>query len=149
MIDQKWHKKTREELVNKLKNLKLNVYSSHGKYSKLELFREEVRRQNCLSEADIVVFDSKNKKIKQIIEIETDINPKKIVGIVLATHFCDYCRIKKKNYPLENISLRIIFKEVKEKSIKVLKLGMIKKPLENIIETTKGCLSKFELKEHI
>jgi len=148
MIDQKWHKKTREEFVDKLKKLKLNVYSSHGEYSKLELFREEVRRQNCLSDADIVVFDSKNKKIKQIIEIETDINPKKIIGIVLATHFCDYCRIKKKDYLLENISLRIILKKAKEKSKKALKLDVIKKPLENIIETTKGCLSKFELKEH-
>ena len=148
MIDQKWHKKTREKFVAELKKLKLNVYSSHGEYSKLELFREEVRRQNCLSDADIVVFDSENKKIKQIIEIETDINPKKIIGIVLATHFCDYCRIKKKDYPLENISLRIILRKAKEKSKKALKLDVIKKPLENIIETTKGCLSKFELEEH-
>lgn len=148
MIDQKWHKKTREEFVDELKKLKLNVYSSHSDYSKLELFRREVRRQNCLSDADIVVFDSENKKIQQIIEVETDINPKRIIGVVLATHFCDYCRIKKKDYPLENISLRIILKKAKEKSKKALKLDVIKKPLENIIETTKGCLSKFELKEH-
>lgn len=81
MIDQKWHKKTGDEFVDKLKKLKLNVYSSHSDYSKLELFRRKVRRQNCLSDADIVVFDSKNKKIQQIFEIETDINPKRIIGI--------------------------------------------------------------------
>ena len=148
MVDQKWHKKTRNEFVDKLKKLKLNVYSSHSDYSKLELFRRKVRRQNCLSDADIVVFDSKNKKIQQIIEIETDINPKRIIGIVLATHFCDYCRIKKEDYPLENISLKIILKKAKEKSKKPQKLEVIKKPLEDIIESTKGCLSKFELEEH-
>lgn len=148
MIEQEWHKKVREEIVEKLKKLKYPVYSSHGEISKLELFRREVKRQNCLSDADIVVFDSENKKIQQIIEIETAINPKKIIGIVLATHFCDYCRIRKKDYPMENVSLKIIFKKAKEKSKKALKLDVIKKPMEDIIETTKGCLFKFELEEH-
>jgi predicted nucleotidyltransferase len=149
MTEGKWHKKVRKEIFEKLKKLKFPVYSSHSEVSKLELFRSEVKRKNCLSDADIVVFDSENKKIQQIIEIENAINPKKIIGIVLATHFCDYCRIMEENYPLKNILLKIIFRKPKEKSKKPLKLDVIKKPLEDITKNTKGCLSKFELEEHI
>jgi len=148
MTEHKWHKKVREEFVEKLKKLKFKVYSSHSDYSKLELFREKVERQNCLSDADIVVFDSKYKRIRQIIEVETAMNPKKLIGIVFATHFCDYCRIREKYYTLKNIFLNIVCKKAKEKSKKALKLEVIKKSLGDIIKTTKGCLSKFEMKEY-
>lgn len=148
MTEGKWHKKVREEIFENLIKLKFIVYSSHSEISKLELYRDEVKRKNCLSDADIVVFDSKNIKIQQIIEIENAINPKKIIGIVLATHFCDYCRIKGEGYPLKNISLKIIYRKPKEKSKKALKLDVISKPLDEIIKATKGCLSRFKLEEH-
>jgi len=148
MVEHEWHKKVREEFVEKLKKSGVIVYSSHTDYSKLELFRNKVKRENCLSDADIVVFDSIHKKIKQIIEVETDMNPKKLIGIVFATHLCDYCRIKKENFSLIDISLKIICKKAKEKSKKALKLDVIKEPLEDIIKTTKGCLSKFEMEEY-
>jgi len=150
MTEHKWHKRVREEYVERFKKLGFIVYSSHTNISKLELFREEVKRQNCLSDADIVVLDSENEKIEQIIEVETAMNPKKLIGIVLATHFCDRCRIKKKDYPLKNISLKIVCKKAKEKSKKGMKLEVIKNPLEGIIRNRKeGCLSKFDMEEHI
>jgi len=149
MIEGKWHKEVREKIFKKLKKLKLPIFSSHSDISKLELFRREVKRQNCLSDADIVVFDSENKKIKQIIEIENDINPKKFMGIVLATHLCKYCRIKGDDYPLRNIALKIIYRKPKLKSKKPLKLKVMKEPLGDIIKNTKGCLSQFDWEEHI
>jgi len=148
MTEHEWHKKVREATVEELKKKKFIVYSSHTDYSKLELFRNEVKRKNCLSDADIVVFDSQHRKIRRIIEVETAMNPKKLIGIVLATHFCDYCRIRGKDYPLENVSLSIICKKAKEKSKKGKKLEVIEKPLENIVKKTEGCLSNFEMKEH-
>ena len=148
MAEHKWHKKVREEIVEKLRKSKFIVYSSHTDYSKLELFRNKVKRENCLSDADIVAFDSQHRKIRQIFEVETAMNPKKLIGIVIATHFCDYCRIKEVDYPLKNISLKIICKKAGEKSKKPLKLYVIKKPLEYIIKTTKGCLLKFEMEEY-
>lgn len=130
-----WHQKVRTEEFEKLRP---NAFSSHSEVSKLELFRGEVKRQNCLSDADIVVFDSESKKIKQIIEIETQVNPKKIIGIILTTHLCNYCRIKKENHSLENIFLKIIYKKAKEGSKKAIKLDVIKEPLKEIIGTIKG-----------
>ncbi len=147
MTEGKWHKEVREKIYEKLKESKFPVYTSHSKISKLELYRGEVERKNCLSDADIIVFDSKNKKIQRIIEIENDINPKKIMGIILATHFCDTCRIMEVDYPLKNISLMIILRKPKEKSKKPQKLKLIEKSLKDIIKNTKGCIYKFELKE--
>lgn len=151
MIEQKWHKHVREEFIKELKNSQFKVYSSHSE-GKLELFRGEAKSQNFLSDADIAVLDHRDKRIIKIIEIERNINPKKIIGIVLTTHLCDYCRIrikdKKKDYSLENISLTVIYKKVKEKSKTVLKLAAIKKALDDIIKKTKGCLSEFDWEEH-
>ena len=81
MAEHEWHKKVREETVEKLRKSKFIVYSSHTDYSKLELFRDEIKRENCLSDADIVVFDSKHEKIREIIEVETAMNPKKLIWI--------------------------------------------------------------------
>jgi len=149
MIEGKWHKKTREEIFRELKRSNPYVFSSHSDYSKLELFKGDVIRENCLSDADIVVFDSENNKIERIIEIENEINPKKFIGIVLATDFCSMCRIKGKNYPLEKISLQIIYRKPKMGSRKALKLKVMKKPLDNIIKKTKGSLAVFDWEEHI
>jgi len=145
MLEHDWHKKVREEIFQKLQP---NAYSSHSEISKLELYRDSVKRQNCLSDADIVVFDPISKKIMQIIEIETQINPKKIIGIVLATHLCSFCRIKKENHLLDNISLKIVYKKSVQGSKKDMKLEVIKQPLKEIIANTKGCLSDFAFEEH-
>ncbi len=149
MKEGKWHKKIREKIFKELKKSNPHVLSSHSDYSKLELFRESVKRENCLSDADIVVFDSGNKKIEKIIEIENEINPKKFIGIVLATDFCTTCRIKGKNYPLEKISLQIIYKKPKVGSRKALKLQVMKKPLDYIVKNTEGSLAEFDWAEHI
>jgi len=149
MIEGKWHKNIREEIFKELRKSNPYVFSSHSDYSKLELFRGDVIRENCLSDADIVVFDSGNKKIERIIEIENEINPKKFIGIVLATDFCSACRIRGKNHPLEKISLSIICRKPKERSKKALKLKVMKKPLDNIIKNTKGSLAEFDWEEHI
>ena len=148
MAEHGWHKKVREATVEELKKKKFIVYSSHTDYSKLELFRNEVKRENCLSDADIVVFDSKHRKIRQIIKVETAMNPKKLIGIVLATHFCNLCRIRKKDYPLRNISLKIVCKKAKKKSKKGMKLDVIRESLDDIIKTTEGSLSNFEMREY-
>ena len=87
-------------------------------------------------------------KIRQIIEVETAMNPKKLIGIVLATHFCNLCRIRKKDYPLRNISLKIVCKKAKKKSKKGMKLDVIRESLDDIIKTTEGSLSNFEMREY-
>lgn len=145
MPEHEWHQKVRIEEFEKLRP---NAFSSHSEVSKLELFSGEVKRENCLSDADIVVFDPESKKINQIIEVETQVNPKKVIGIVLATHVCDYCRIKGENYPLENISLKIIYKKAKKGSKKTMKLDVINEPLKEIIKYIKGCVSNFSFEEH-
>jgi len=145
-IDKGWHKKVREEIYN---HFKPNAFTSHSKISELELFRGGTHRQNCLSDADIIVIDSKTKKIKEIIEIETQPNPKKIMGIVIATHLCNLCRINEDCYqPLERIHLKIVYQKAKEKSKKGMKLDIIKEPLDGIIKNTNGCISDFTFEEH-
>jgi predicted nucleotidyltransferase len=111
MSESAWHKRTREEVFNSFEAN--TAFNSHSKISRLELFRGDKRRENCLSDVDIVVLDSK-KNIIELIEIETNMNPKKLIGIILATHFCDSCVIpvdglhtkpKKAIIPLKNITL--------------------------------------------
>jgi len=148
MVEGKWHKDVREELIRELQKQKRRVYSSHTDISKLELFKEKPESQNCLSDTDIVVFDSEKKRIEKIIEIESTINPKKIIGIVLATHFCTLCRIKEKDYPLKSVLLDIIYRKSKEKSKIPQKLKVIENSLKEIIRKTDGCLLDFKLKEY-
>jgi hypothetical protein len=145
-----WHQKVREGLFNSLKETEERVESSHGVNPNLELFRGNTRRPNCLSDADLIVFDS-DGKIKKIIEIESELNPKKISGVVMATHLCTLCRVKKEEpeYPLANILLEIIYKKPKVKSQKEAKLAVMYGPLLEMVKNSKGgCLSLFKWEAH-
>jgi len=145
-----WHQKVREELLYRLKETEARVESSHGVNPNLELFRGNLRRPNCLSDADLIVFDSDEKIIK-IIEIESELNPKKISGVVMATHLCTLCRVKKEEdpYQLTNVLLEIIYKKPKVKSQKEAKLAVMYGPLLEMVKNSKGgCLSSFRWEAH-
>lgn len=146
MAESAWHKKVREEIWG---SLKPNAFSSHSDVSKLELFRGAIKRENCLSDVDIVELTPDKKNIVRIIEIETAMNPKKLIGIVLATHLCNWCRILGKNYPLKDIHLKIICRKEKEKSKKPLKLEVIKIALDDILLKIPGCVANYSFQEHI
>jgi|GEM_PF-3539740 len=151
MAESKWHKKVREEILGQLP--KGTAYSSHSDTSKLELFNvpegQELKKWHCLSEADIVVFEDKDrKKIAEVIEIESSFNPKKIIGIVIATHLCNICRINGKNYVLENIKLSIIYKMGPDKGKRVYNIEIIKSPLNEFIKRIPGSISEFNFSPH-
>ena len=147
MKDKGWHKKVREETIRKLKQKNREIYTSHAGIANLNLYRGEKIRANCLSDTDIVVFD--NNKITHIIEVESTVQPKHIIGDILATHLCDNCVIHKKGkFPLKNIHLKIIYKKAKPGSKKTMKMVVIEKPLKEAIKKIKGCLSSFEFEEH-
>jgi len=144
MSESPWHRQVREKVFD---SFKPNVLSSHTNISKLELYRGEKKRENCLSDVDIVVLDSTNEYITQLIEIETAMNPKKLIGIVLATHFCDSCRLPSGQKQLIKIALKIICKKEKDKSKKPLKLDVIKAALDEIILKIPGSVSSFHFEE--
>jgi len=150
MGEHAWHKKAREELFQR--QCPNTAYTSHSEISKLELFRvapgERLSRAGCLSDADIVVFDGDSERITTIIEVESALNPKKVIGIVVATHSCNVCRIKKCNYRLEAVRLMIVFKKAKPGSKKDLKLTILKPILQEYIRRTEGCLSELEFTPH-
>lgn len=142
--ESKWHEGIRKEL----KKSRGNAFDSHSGISRLELYRGENKRENCLSDVDLVVLDSDNKKIVELIEIETAINPKKLIGIVLATHFCDSCRMPEgRILPLREIPLTIIYKKEKAKSKKPLKIGVIEKALDEAIKRIPGSVKSFQFLE--
>jgi hypothetical protein len=144
MGEHAWHKKVREEIFSSQQPNK--AYTSHSVVSILELFRvgtgERLSRKGCLSDADIVVFNGNSEKITKIIEIESALNPKKIMGIVLATHLCNFCRILKKDYELDDVRLDIAFKKAPQRSKKDLKLTIFEPILQDFIKHTKGCISE-------
>jgi len=144
MGEHAWHKKVREEIFSRQQPNK--AYTSHSAVSKLELFRvgtgELLSRKGCLSDADIVVFNGNSEKIAKIIEIESALNPKKIMGIVLATHLCNLCRILKKDYELYDVRLDIAFKKAPQRSKKDLKLTIFEPILQDFLKQTKGCISE-------
>ena len=139
-MENEWHKKTRKRIVKTFENQEFRVITSHPKH--INLFREEIKREHCLSDADIVVF--RNSKIEKIIEVESEPNPKKLIGIVIATHLCDRLRAKGDDYPLKNIILEIRFREPIPKSKKELKLDVIEEPLRKILNSLEGSVSNFE-----
>jgi len=145
MSESDWHKEVREKVWN---SLKPNAYSSRTEISKLELFRGEIKQKNCLSDVDIIILDPVNKNIVQLIEIEKIMNPEKLIGIVLATHFCDVCRSPEGDKSLKDISLKIVCKKEKEKSKKPLKLDVIKRALNEILLNIPGSLASFHFEEH-
>lgn len=108
----------------------------------LELFRGNPRRANCLSDADLIVFDS-NGSVAKIIEIESEPNSKKVLGVVIATHLCDLCKIGVAKYPVANILLEIVYRKPKAKSKKAHKLDVMYEPLLEMVKNSKGGLSLF------
>ena len=144
MGEHAWHKKVREEIFSCQQPNK--AFTSHSVVSKLELFRvgtgERLSRKGCLSDADIVVFNGNSEKITKIIEIESALNPKKIMGIVLATHLCNFCRILKKDYELYDVRLEVAFKKAPQRSKKDLKLTIFEPILQDFLKQTKGCISE-------
>jgi hypothetical protein len=151
MAEHWWHKKVREEVFSTYNPPK--AYQSHSDYSKLYLFRTEnlakPTRVNCLSDADIVVFDPSSKKIAKVIEIETALNPKKIIGIILTTHLCDRCSYReergasKEYLELKDIALEIIYRRAPARSKKDLKLNVFEPIIKKIIQSTEGSIARF------
>jgi len=156
MSESKWHQYVRKEYVKKLKMRFSDVFSSHSGYTDLDLFRGESCRENHFSNADIIVLNDKEKVIK-IIEIESVLNPKKIFGIVLATHFSTICRVKKvgdiktkkHNYPIKDIELKIVYKKPKDKAKDTEKIKIIKELADNLIDLSTGCVRELTIKEYI
>jgi len=156
MSESKWHQYVRKEYVKKLKMRFSDVFSSHSGYTDLDLFRGESCRENHFSNADIIVLNDK-EKVKKIIEIESALNPKKIFGIVLATHFSTLCRVKKvgdaktekQNYPLKNIELEIVYKKPKDKAKGTEKIKIIEKLADSLINSSTGCVRKLNIEEHV
>ena len=150
MGEELWHRKVRIEEFSRLNPD--HAFQSHSDLSKLYLFSvgdaKKPNRTNCLSDADIVVLDPETGEISKIIEIESALNPKKILGIVLATHICNICSIRtrrgehKKYLKLDGISLEIIFRKAPPRSKKDLKLETIKPYIDAIVTSVPGCISK-------
>jgi len=148
MKEQEWHKRVREELYEKHKKMGLRVETSHSVNPNLELFRGSPRRANCLSDADLIVFDS-NGNVAQIIEIESEPNPKKVSGVVVATNLCSLCKIGNETHPLSNVFLEIVYRKPKAKSKKADKLEVMYEPLREMVKNgTWGCLSDFKWDVH-
>jgi hypothetical protein len=152
MPEQDWHREARIKLVKRLKESYVRVEDAHGGQSDLGLFRGRVGSANHLSDADIIVFSSR-KKICRIIEIESAINPKKIIGIVVATHLCTTChRVdntlegRTEQFSLRKISLEILYRKQAKGANTSYKLNLIKRPLKKLIKTSKGCLIDFSWK---
>lgn len=150
MGEHAWHRKVRKEEFSRYNSN--FAYQSHSDVSKLYLFNiaedRKPRRIDCLSDADIVVLDPDTGKIAKVIEIESALNPKKILGIVLATHLCNKCSIREKQgeekryLDLDNIVLEIIYKKAPPRSKKDLKLAIFKPFIETIVHNAEGCISK-------
>ena len=139
-MENEWHKKTRKRIVKTLETQGHRVITSHPKH--INLFQGKIKRENCLSDADIVVF--RDDIIDKIIEVESEPNPKKLIGIVIATHLCKILRTEGKNYPLENVRLEIRYREPVPKSKKELKLDIIEESLRKILNSLDGSVSNFE-----
>jgi len=156
MSESNWHRQVRKKYVKKLKMEFSDVFSSHSGKTDVDLFRGESYRENHFSNADIIVLNDKEKVIK-IIEIESVLNPKKIFGIVLATHFSTLCRVKKvgdaktekQNYPLKNIELEIVYKKPKDKAKGTEKIKIIEKLADSLINSSTGCVRKLNIEEHV
>lgn len=138
MTEGDWHKQIREKLIAKYKSKGFQIESSHEN-QKLPLFYDEVRRENWLSDADIIVI--KDGKITEIIEVQENITPKAIIGIIATTNLANLCKINGTNHELKEVVLRIIIKEQKEKSMKNEQFKLIK----DILQLQEGCLRDFEI----
>jgi hypothetical protein len=150
MQEQKWHELVREEKIAELENQGRNVKGSHANNPKIELFRDGLKKENRLSDADIAELDAKNERVLQIIEIESQINPKKFAGIILITHICKECLRKAEHYSLneKEVVLQIVYKKPVEGSGDADKLKIMKEPLKRVIKEIPGSLRDFDWEEH-
>ena len=80
----------------------------------------------------------------KIIEIESSLNPKKIIGIIVATHLSNHLKAKEIIANLESVNMEIIYKEPKNLSSKKQQLALIETSLDKIMEKVPGCLSGFK-----
>jgi hypothetical protein len=148
--EQKWHEEIREAVMAKLERQgKKEVKGSHLDNPKIELYRQEKNSANRLSDVDIAVFNLQDQTISEIVEVESAINPKKFVGIVLTTHLCYKC--SHSYYPNDlfdlrekTVSLLIVYKAPSEDSKKAEKLEVMKDALKLVIEKTPGSLKDFD-----
>jgi hypothetical protein len=157
MQEQKWHELTRLAIIAKLGREGKEVKGSHQKNPKIELYRHNRNQESRLSDADIAVFNRKEKIVPEIVEVESEINPKKFVGIVLITHLCTLCfcalyldknnpKSKSDEFDLRkrSVSLKIVYKAPEEGSLKAEKLGVMKEALKPVIDSIDGCLKDFD-----
>jgi len=150
MAEHPWHKKVRNSIFAQYDPK--HAFTSHSSWSKLFLFhipaggRPGVR--NCMSDADIVALSPDSSEVVRIIEVESAMNPKKIMGIVMATHFSNIYSLRRavnqpKEYaPLKDIILEIVYKKAPEKSHKDEKADIFMKYLNDFVRNTDGCLNK-------
>ena len=150
MQEQKWHEEVRLEIIEALERQGRNVKGSHFDNPKIELFRQGLKYENRLSDADIAEFEKNGERVLQIIEVESQINPKKFMGIVLATHLCNECLRKTEHYVLNDwdVFLTIVYKKPIKESKKADKLKIMKEPLKRVIKELRGSLKDFDWEEH-
>lgn len=141
MGESTWHMRVREE---KLAEYAPNAYSAHIGITNLNLYKDEVAVKNCLSDADVVVLDPQSKKVTRIIEVESELNPKKVMGIVVATHLCNRLVAKgieemgREPKVLDGITLEIVFREPPRRSGKGQKLDIMMPILMEFIEKNRN-----------
>jgi hypothetical protein len=153
--EQAWHEETRLAVIDKLERQgKKTVKGSHGDNPKIELYRLQKNTENRLSDADIAVFNLSAKTVSEIYEVESAVNPKKFIGIVLTTHFCYKC--SNSDYPEaifdlneKTVNLVIVYKDPSGRSKKAEKLDVIKEALKKVIEETQGSLKSFDWVESV
>lgn len=143
MQEQRWHEQARLAIIDKLEREGKEVKGSHQKNPKIELYRFIKNQEHRLSDADIAVFNVNERAITEIVEVESEVNPKKFAGIVLITHFCTKCScaLYRHDFDLKkkSVSLKIIYKEQKAD-----KLDVMKKALQPVIDSIDGCLKDFD-----
>ncbi len=140
MVEGDWHEKTRNELIEKYSKEGYKVASSHSG-DKIFLFKDSLKRENCLSDVDLVLL--KDNKVVTLIEIQQSLRPKELIGIISATNLTNKCQIDNNEYLLSDVSLIIVVNKQKEKSRKQYQLDVIK----NNLNLQDGCLKSFEFVE--
>ena len=138
MSEGSWHEKVRTETQEIYEKEGYTVKSSH-KDKKIFLYRDELKRENILSDVDLVLL--KENKVVKLIEIQQSLRPKEIIGIISATNIANKCL---ENKDIENAELIVIIKKRPEKSKKMQQLRLIKANLKPV----NGCLSNYKFVEH-
>lgn len=135
MAESVWHRKVRREILMELGQ---GAYSAHEGKTNLNLYREKIATENCLSDVDIIL--TRSGEVTKIVEVESELNPKKIMGIVLATHTCNKLVARGINEfegqakLLDGITLEIVYRESPPGSKKDQKLRIMMPILKDFIE---------------